>query len=67
MTIDGVPCSSETLYARVAQAVASHTGRPGYSRHIALLADRDASYDAIIRILDAARQAQDDDVGFVTY
>ncbi|MBV8081918.1 MAG: biopolymer transporter ExbD [Candidatus Eremiobacteraeota bacterium] len=67
VTIDGVTCSSATLYALVARAVASHTGRPGYTRHIALLADKDASYDTIIKILDAARQAHDDDVGFVTY
>ena len=38
----------------------------GYNTHVSLIADQDASYNTIIKILDAAREANDDDVGFVT-
>jgi biopolymer transport protein ExbD len=51
----------------MAAAVHVHTRRVGFSRHVALTAAKAAPYAVIIRILDAARQAGDDDVGFVTY
>src|SRR5579872_295492 len=38
----------------------------GYTTHVSLIADQDASYNTIIKILDAAREAGDNDVGFVT-
>ncbi len=67
ITIDGVPCSGAKLYAAMAAAVKAHDHRKGFTKHIALLADRSAAYDRVIKVLDAARQAGDDDVGFVTY
>ncbi len=66
ITIDGTPTVFRTLYQDVAAAVHAHENRRGYTKHIALLADKDAAYDTVIRVLDAARQAGDDDVGFVT-
>jgi len=66
ITIDGTPTVFRTLYQDVAAAVRAHENRRGYTKHIALLADKDAAYDTVIRVLDAARQAGDDDVGFVT-
>jgi biopolymer transport protein ExbD len=51
----------------MAAAVRTHTHRTGFTRHVALIAANAAPYAVIIRILDAARQAGDDDVGFVTY
>jgi biopolymer transport protein ExbD len=67
ITIDGEPTTAARLYADVAAAVRSHEHRRGFTQHIALVADKDAAYDAIIKVLDAARQAGDNDVGFVTY
>lgn len=56
------------LYNAMADAIRFHTDHQaqGYNTHISLLADQDAQYNTIIKILDAARQAGDDDVGFVT-
>jgi biopolymer transport protein ExbD len=65
--IDGAPTSAARLYPAMAAAVRAHTQRTGFTRHVALIAANAAPYAVIIRILDAARQAGDDDVGFVTY
>jgi biopolymer transport protein TolR len=65
-TIDGVRVASSRLYDRMAEVVRYHTGRSGYSTHIALAADSAAPYGSIIKVLDAAREAGDDDVGLIT-
>jgi biopolymer transport protein ExbD len=67
ISIDGAPTSHAQLYRAMAAAVRAHTRRAGYTTHVALTAANDAPYAVIIWILDAARQAGDDDVGFVTY
>jgi biopolymer transport protein ExbD len=66
--IDGKFVPTEQLYSVMATTVAFHQkhAAQGYLTHISLLADEDANYNTIIKILDAARQAGDDDVGFVT-
>jgi biopolymer transport protein ExbD len=66
--VDGHPTTVNGIYSAIAGAVAYHKAHAaqGYLTHISLLADSDAKYDTIIKILDAARQANDDDVGFVT-
>jgi biopolymer transport protein ExbD len=66
--IDGKPVASENLYNVMANTISFHQKHmnQGYTTHISLLADQDASYNTIIKILDAARQAGNDDVGFVT-
>src|SRR5690348_12153522 len=63
--VDGSATSESALYGAIANAVAAHK-TAHLSTHIAILADADARYDAIVKILDAGRQAGDDDVGFVT-
>jgi len=49
-------------------AIANHRrrGASGHSAHIALMADAEANWGTIVKILDAGRQANDNDVGFVT-
>jgi len=66
--VDGHPTTVNGIYDSIANAVAYHKAHAaqGYLTHISLIADSDAKYDTIIKILDAARQANDDDVGFVT-
>ena len=66
--VDGHPTTVNGIYGSIANAVAYHKAHAaqGYLTHISLIADSDAKYDTIIKILDAARQANDDDVGFVT-
>ncbi|MBV8081913.1 MAG: biopolymer transporter ExbD [Candidatus Eremiobacteraeota bacterium] len=66
--IDGRQTTDERLYDDMAAAVKFHkeNANRGYLTHISLVADSAASYNTIIKILDAARQANDDDVGFVT-
>ncbi len=66
--VDGHPTTVNGIYESIANAVAYHKAHAnqGYLTHISLIADSDAKYDTIIKILDAARQANDDDVGFVT-
>jgi biopolymer transport protein ExbD len=66
--IDGDRSSTSNLYTGIAQSVASHRkhSRSGDAPHVALTADTDASWQTIVLILDAARQAGDDDIGFVT-
>jgi len=66
--IDGKPVQSEQLYTVMSNTISYHQkhASQGYTTHVSLLADTDANYNTIIKILDAARQAGDDDVGFVT-
>ena len=66
--VDGHPTTVNGIYDAINSAVAYHKAHvaQGYTTHISLIADSDAKYDTIIKILDAARQAGDDDVGFVT-
>ena len=63
--VDDVATTASRLYGSIANAVAAHKAAH-LSTHIAIIADADAKYDTIVRILDAGRQAGDDDVGFVT-
>ena len=51
---------------RLSVSEAREHAAQGYLTHISLIADSAANYNTIIKILDAARQAGDDDVGFVT-
>jgi biopolymer transport protein ExbD len=64
VSLDGKPILFAQIYQMMAATIALHD-RHGYSRHIALYADANASYNTIIKILDAARQAGDEDVGFM--
>ena len=64
VSLDGKAIPFARLYQMMAATIASHD-RHGYSRHIALYADAHTSYNAIIKVLDAARQAGDEDVGFM--
>jgi biopolymer transport protein ExbD len=59
--VDGRPSSAERVYGDLA-----NTARRRGKLHVALSADVKASYGTIIRVLDAARIAGLDDVGFVT-
>jgi len=63
--VDDVATTNSELYVAIANAIAAHQAAR-LSTHIAIIADADSKYDTIIRILDAGRQAGDDDVGFVT-
>jgi biopolymer transport protein ExbD len=66
--IDRKLVGMENLYSVMSDTIAFHQKHQnqGYTTHISLLADQDANYNTIIKILDAARQAGNDDVGFVT-
>ncbi len=59
--VDGKPAGERALYAELLDTV-RHRGR----LHVALAADVKAPYGTIIRVLDAAKIAGLDDVGFVT-
>lgn len=59
--VDGTLADAQTIY----RVLSDDIHRRG-KKHIALIADAKAPYGIIIRILDAARQAGTDDVGFVT-
>jgi biopolymer transport protein ExbD len=59
--VDGKPSGERALYADLRDVV-QHRGK----LHVALAADVKAPYSAIIRVLDAAKFAGLDDVGFVT-
>ena len=65
VTIDGNRIAASNLYIAMASAVRNHTGRTGYSTHIDLAAAGAAPYGSIIKVLDAARDAGDDDVGLI--
>ncbi len=66
--VDGRFVPAENLYQSFVNTVNAHKAREaqGYTQHVSLIADQDANYNTIIAILDAARAAGDDDVGFVT-
>lgn len=59
--VDGRRSSEQTIYADMA-SVEHRRGQ----LHVSIVADAKAPYGLIIRILDAARLAGLDDVGFVT-
>jgi biopolymer transport protein ExbD len=59
--VDGKPSAERALYGALLDTV-RRRGR----LHVALAADVKAPYAAIIRVLDAAKVAGLDDVGFVT-
>jgi len=66
--VDGKLVPTEGLYPAFVNTVNFHKTHEaqGYTQHVSLIADQDANYNTIIKILDAARAAGDDDVGFVT-
>ena len=66
--VDGHPTTVNGIYDAISAAYAYHKAHvsQGYTTHISLIADSEAKYDTVIKILDAARAAGDDDVGFVT-
>ena len=64
VTIDSERVFASNIYDKMAAAVRDHT-RQRYSTHISLTADTSAPYGSIIKVLDAAREAGDDDVGLV--
>ena len=65
--IEGRRIALAALYPEIASTVRFHDDhtRQGYCRHIALLGDSKTDYNLILKVLDAARAAQDDDVGLV--
>jgi biopolymer transport protein ExbD len=64
VTLDGKGTSYKRLYEMMSDVIDRHRKRH-QSLRIELVADSQTSYNAIIRILDAARRAGDEDVGFV--
>ena len=66
--MDGHLTPASQLYDAMSRTIAFHRthANQGYTTHVSLIADADASYNTVIKILDAAREAGDDDVGFVT-
>ena len=64
--VDGKQANTTTIYSVLSDDIRRRGEVGGKPRHISLLADIKAPYGIIIRILDAARLAGDDDVGFVT-
>ena len=59
--VDGTKADAKTIY-NVLETDIRKRGK----KHISIIADAKAPYGIIIRILDAARAAGTDDVGFVT-
>jgi|SRR5579872_3857273 len=59
--VDGVKTDNSGIYR-----VMYDTAKKKPHRHVAIAADAKAPYGVIIRILDAAKEADLDDVGFVT-
>ncbi len=59
--VDGTRANDVTIYSVLADDI-----RRRGKKHISIIADAKAPYGIIIRILDAARAAGTDDVGFVT-
>jgi biopolymer transport protein TolR len=62
--IDGRRFAVTQIYPAIAQVVRAHR-RENTSTRVLLFTNGDTRYDLIIKILDAARQAGDDDVSFV--
>ncbi len=61
IVVDDVPTTVKGIYASLAQQ-AKKRGR----LHVSVIADERAPYGIIIRVLDAAKLAKLNDVGFVT-
>ncbi|HVS45094.1 MAG TPA: biopolymer transporter ExbD [Verrucomicrobiae bacterium] len=61
ITVDGALATETTIYYVMYQASKKKPGK-----HVAITADAKAPYGIIIRILDAAKEAGLEDVGFVT-
>lgn len=66
--IDNRAVRYRDLYQAMAAAVEFHRehAAQGYSSRVELFGASNTRYDTIIKILDAARQAGEEDVGFVT-
>ncbi len=60
--VDNQRADEKTIY----YLMASTARKRGVHTHVAITADAKAPYGVIIRILDAAQEANLDDVGFVT-
>ncbi len=60
--VDDVKTDEKGIYGVMGQAAA----KKGHTIHVAITADTKAPYSTIIRILDAAKESNLDDVGFVT-
>jgi len=59
--VDGTKADATSIYS-----VMSTTARKKPHKHVSVIADAKAPYGVIIRILDAAKEAGLEDVGFVT-
>ena len=59
--VDGTKTNVKGIYGAMAQAARKKPGK-----HVSITADVKAPYGVIIRILDAAKEAGLEDVGFVT-
>lgn len=66
VAVDGRSVSSGDIYEALASSIAYHRTHKGFLTHIDVIADANASWGTIVTILDAGRQAGDDDIGFVT-
>ncbi len=60
--VDGTRADAQSIYS----VLGADVRKRGRNKQISLIADAKAPYGIIIRILDAARLAGDDNVGFVT-
>jgi biopolymer transport protein ExbD len=65
IAINGVLTNKNAIYEDMASIVSTHR-KQGQTMHIALHADYNASFESVIKVLDAAREAGDDDVRFVS-
>jgi biopolymer transport protein ExbD len=63
--IDGKATSAARVYDDMASAIKDHK-RHNYPTRIALFSDKHAAWSSTITVLDAARQAGEDDVEFAT-
>jgi len=64
--VEGVRVAPNGIDAAISDAVRRHASNPAtYSKHIELIGSSSASYQTIIDVLDAGRQAGDDDVGLI--
>ena len=59
--VDGTKTDERGIYGVMVDAARKKPGK-----HVSIIADAKAPYGVIIRILDAAKEANLDDVGFVT-
>src|SRR5579863_9762416 len=67
IAVDDAVVASDGIYGAMAAAIARHASDPRrLSTHIELIGDTSAPYATIVRVLDAGREAGDDDVGLVT-